>query len=97
MAELADAADSKSADLRVLGVRLPLPAPRFQRSYLGLILVQIPHKTGRCVGKGCERRPVARDELGFTALDPRECAENFEGTLVPASAAFWKLLTPLQA
>src|SRR5438270_14013976 len=27
MAELADAADSKSADLRVLGVRLPLPAP----------------------------------------------------------------------
>jgi hypothetical protein len=29
MAELADAADSKSADLRVLGVRLPLPAPRF--------------------------------------------------------------------
>jgi hypothetical protein len=30
MAELADAADSKSADLRVLGVRLPLPAP-FQK------------------------------------------------------------------
>ncbi len=29
MAELADAADSKSADLRVLGVRLPLPAPKF--------------------------------------------------------------------
>jgi hypothetical protein len=28
MAELADAADSKSADLRVLGVRLPLPAPQ---------------------------------------------------------------------
>jgi hypothetical protein len=27
MAELADAADSKSADLRVLGVRLPLSAP----------------------------------------------------------------------
>jgi hypothetical protein len=27
MAELADAADSKSADLRVLGVQLPLPAP----------------------------------------------------------------------
>ena len=41
--------------------------------------------------------PVARDELGFTALDPRECPEKFEGTLVPASAAFWKLLTPLQA
>jgi hypothetical protein len=30
MAELADAADSKSADLRVLGVRLPLPAPAFK-------------------------------------------------------------------
>ena len=27
MAELADAAGSKSADLRVVGVRLPLPAP----------------------------------------------------------------------
>ena len=27
MAELADAADSKSAELRPLGVRLPLPAP----------------------------------------------------------------------
>jgi hypothetical protein len=30
MAELADAADSKSADLRVLGVQLPLPAPTFK-------------------------------------------------------------------
>jgi hypothetical protein len=29
MAELADAADSKSAGLRPLGVRLPLPAPWF--------------------------------------------------------------------
>ena len=28
MAELADAADSKSAGLRPLGVRLPLPAPK---------------------------------------------------------------------
>jgi hypothetical protein len=32
MAELADAADSKSADLRVLGVRLPLPAPGFEQA-----------------------------------------------------------------
>src|SRR5208283_1668578 len=31
MAELADAADSKSAGLRPLGVRLPLPAPANQR------------------------------------------------------------------
>src|SRR5689334_9302295 len=30
MAELADAADSKSADRKVVGVRPPLPAPRFQ-------------------------------------------------------------------
>ena len=29
MAELADAADSKSADRKVVGVRPPLPAPRF--------------------------------------------------------------------
>ena len=28
MAELADAADSKSADRKVVGVRPPLPAPR---------------------------------------------------------------------
>jgi hypothetical protein len=28
MAELADAADSKSADRKVVGVRHPLPAPR---------------------------------------------------------------------
>jgi len=27
MAELADAADSKSADRKVMGVRFPLPAP----------------------------------------------------------------------
>src|SRR5436305_4280938 len=32
MAELADAADSKSAGLRPLGVRLPLPAPTNTRS-----------------------------------------------------------------
>src|ERR1019366_4866587 len=32
MAELADAADSKSAGLRSLGVRLPLPAPALSRS-----------------------------------------------------------------
>src|ERR1700681_4075325 len=30
MAELADAADSKSADRKVMGVRFPLPAPSFQ-------------------------------------------------------------------
>ena len=30
MAELADAADSKSAGLRPLGVRLPLPAPELE-------------------------------------------------------------------
>jgi hypothetical protein len=32
MAELADAADSKSADLRVMGVRPPLPAPALNSS-----------------------------------------------------------------
>ena len=32
MAELADAADSKSAGLRPLGVRLPLPAPALSLS-----------------------------------------------------------------
>ena len=33
MAELADAADSKSADRKVVGVRPPLPAPTKQRIY----------------------------------------------------------------
>src|ERR1700693_3314135 len=33
--------------------------------------------------------PVARDELGFTALDPRECPENFAG---PLCACFYCLL-----
>ena len=37
MAELADAADSKSADLRVLGVRLPLPAPSERHTILASI------------------------------------------------------------
>ena len=33
MAELADAADSKSADRKVMGVRFPLPAPIESISY----------------------------------------------------------------
>jgi hypothetical protein len=33
MAELADAADSKSADRKVVGVRPPLPAPDMWLSY----------------------------------------------------------------
>jgi hypothetical protein len=37
MAELADAADSKSADLRVLGVRLPLPAPALWYQYVTVV------------------------------------------------------------
>ena len=36
MAELADAADSKSADRKVVGVRPPLPAPTKQKSYSDL-------------------------------------------------------------
>ena len=43
MAELADAADSKSAGLRPLGVRLPLPAPAllfyFERTTINLKLI----------------------------------------------------------
>ena len=35
MAELADAADSKSAGLRPLGVRLPLPAPNLALCFEG--------------------------------------------------------------
>jgi hypothetical protein len=43
MAELADAADSKSADLRVLGVRLPLPAPLKKPSEYAAIWASTPH------------------------------------------------------
>jgi hypothetical protein len=45
MAELADAADSKSAGLRPLGVRLPLPAPRLNPSGITLLL-ELVHRTG---------------------------------------------------
>ena len=44
MAELADAADSKSADLRVLGVRLPLPAPLWCLTMAWKSTVIRPHK-----------------------------------------------------
>ena len=37
MAELADATDSKSVDLRVMGVRPPLPAPLVQKQLLPLL------------------------------------------------------------
>src|SRR6266536_1161213 len=54
MAELADAADSKSAGLRPLGVRLPLPAPAIQRPRGGqtnpvirFISVVLPEPFGR--------------------------------------------------
>jgi hypothetical protein len=39
MAELADAADSKSAGLRPLGVRFPLPAPLIPQGFPVLIAV----------------------------------------------------------
>ena len=38
MAELADAADSKSADLRVMGVRPPLPAPIIKTSAINSLV-----------------------------------------------------------
>jgi ureidoacrylate peracid hydrolase len=41
MAELADAADSKSAGLRSLGVRFPLPAPTFSLGLRGLAILLI--------------------------------------------------------
>ena len=47
MAELADAADSKSADLRVLGVRLPLPAPAFKSILRDGLRVLVVLRCGR--------------------------------------------------
>ena len=38
MAELADAADSKSAEGNLMGVRFPLPAPRLQMTYNNICL-----------------------------------------------------------
>ena len=62
MAELADAADSKSADLRVLGVRLPLPAPYVQISFfIACIFTQAiaPKCFGRttCAAQSYTRTP----------------------------------------
>ncbi len=48
MAELADAADSKSADLRVLGVRLPLPAPAQKSSKYAAGKPSSSHTTTFC-------------------------------------------------
>jgi hypothetical protein len=59
MAELADAADSKSADLRVLGVRLPLPAPATEAALDG---------SPKVFGSG-EIDPQVHHEIGLvTAL-----------------------------
>ena len=54
MAELADAADSKSADLRVMGVRPPLPAPHIRIMNVQLI---------RCIFSLCPN--CARDVLFY--------------------------------
>ena len=73
MAELADAADSKSADLRVLGVRLPLPAPGskpdrdliypipWQQLFLGFVVLSaLSNNDGRSREMGsCTVRGVA--------------------------------------
>ena len=57
MAELADAADSKSAGLRSLGVRLPLPAPA--TNHLGSISYPLEQRAVDAVNLGrlveCER------------------------------------------
>jgi hypothetical protein len=68
MAELADAADSKSADLRVLGVRLPLPAPlalsqvsvAMPRWYRLLPALDLKTTTGR---PDCPHWPLDSDNL----------------------------------
>jgi hypothetical protein len=38
MAELADAADSKSAEGNLMGVRFPLPAPRLKSFKISILL-----------------------------------------------------------
>ncbi len=71
MAELADAADSKSADLRVLGVRLPLPAPTFPVGS-EVPTVHCPLLRGTLLRHNCDRRyetasPQARTPLSHQA------------------------------
>ena len=91
MAELADAADSKSADLRVLGVRLPLPAP-----------AQINEKQwSTCLNEGmalrrskrsgfsidvCVKKPRNPVVFGRGPDGPRPC-ENLRGRRDPACKA----------
>ena len=48
MAELADAADSKSADRKVVGVRPPLPAP----IYNGFIMKNLGHYSTSGIARG---------------------------------------------
>ena len=67
MAELADAADSKSAGLRPLGVRLPLPAPKILKK-----LSSFPGKD-ECTTCSASVRKVCAKLLGEEAsfLDSR--------------------------
>jgi hypothetical protein len=60
MAELADAADSKSAGLRPLGVQLPLPAPSRQL-YFQLAIQFYPALLNRSAVL-CEHHPCKEDE-----------------------------------
>jgi hypothetical protein len=88
MAELADAADSKSADLRVLGVRLPLPAPAVWWNDGG------HRETDRCPDSTtlsafvppCPMKPIVkiRKSRSVLRLEPPSCALPPKNVLLPA-------------
>ncbi len=61
MAELADAADSKSADRKVVGVRPPLPAPRYK--CFKMIYIEWTHTDPKCSSSALTPKSSFR-ELG---------------------------------
>ena len=87
MAELADAADSKFADLRVLGVRLPLPAPTLS-----------PFGFRRLVSTACAvgRRNTLRRALLFSQRMGYMCSPRTRRTF-PCKPETRRNHTPLRA
>jgi hypothetical protein len=76
MAELADAADSKSADRKVVGVRPPLPAPHKIKSLsqFGLSSAERPKSFGRL--------SFARAFRGWDGIPPKHWREANRNTAV---------------
>ena len=99
MAELADAADSKSAGLRPLGVRLPLPAPAIAVTYETqrrirqlLLLLNAAASAARDSHRRRSFLPVARHLHDRPQLDFRMIEIDLQPPQVPAALVILEIL-----